>query len=243
MSRNRNEVVIVRGRVRPLGVFDDAIRLLRETGSYWPMVGISFVGVYVGQSVPLGALFIPLWIGCHLAVLQMLDGRKAQFAVLGRPFERFKDILGVTLVHIGVQLLVTLVVGAVYFGTLLPVILATPHGAEPDPEEFRGAMVAFFAAYGACLVGVLLYFFFTLFAAPLVFDRKLGTVEALRTSAAGVMANFGGVLGWWLLTTLMLVLSACCCIVMPFVLPLWVTSHTLVMNAIFPREVVADTFD
>jgi uncharacterized membrane protein len=75
-----------------------------------------------------------------------------------------------------------------------------------------------------------------LFTYPLIVDRKLSGVDAIKTSFRAAKANFGGVIGLVLLSTLMNMLGAMACYVgLFFVMPIHFAAIAVAYERVFPR--------
>ena len=76
-----------------------------------------------------------------------------------------------------------------------------------------------------------------LFVYPLIAERGLKGIEAIKTSFAGVKANFGGVLKLVLLYTLISLVAACMCYIPAILfLPLSFGGIFLAYREIFPLD-------
>ena len=97
---------------------------------------------------------------------------------------------------------------------------------------FALGMIVFFLAI--LLMSIVLGVFF-MFTFPLIVDRKMTGVEAVKTSVKAAMANFGGVFGLILLNAVLGFVGALLCYIGAFfVLPITLTAHAVAFRRVFP---------
>jgi len=85
------------------------------------------------------------------------------------------------------------------------------------------------------VVSILLEIFF-MFAYPLVVDRKLSGLDAVKLSFKAGKANFGGVLGLLLLNALFGFIGVLCCIIgVYFWLPVSFAAISVAYRRVFPE--------
>ena len=90
------------------------------------------------------------------------------------------------------------------------------------------------------MVASLLLEIFFMFAFPLVADRKMSGLDAVKLSFRAAKANFGGVLGLVLLNGLFSIVGLLCCIVgLYFYLPVSLAAQAVAYRRVFP-EIAAD---
>jgi uncharacterized membrane protein len=76
-----------------------------------------------------------------------------------------------------------------------------------------------------------------IFSYPLIVDRKLKGVEAVKTSARAVMANLGGALGLMFLNVLLGIVGLLFCYVGAFfVMPIGIAAWAVAYRQVFPAE-------
>jgi hypothetical protein len=182
---------------------------------YWLFVGMTAVGVIVGSIVPLGILMGPMMCGLYLALFQTRRGQPIEFGVLFKGFDYFGDSVIATLIHM-IPIVVIFVPSYILFYIGFFVMLTQQPGGEPDP----GAMLGFFgvfAVFWLCLIVVLIVVsvIFT-FAYPLIVDRRLSGIDAVKLSVKAALGNFWRLLGLLLMTGLMSFVGALFCYVGAF---------------------------
>ena len=127
-------------------------------------------------------------------------------------------------------------------GPIAFVVATTPpQGAPPNPDAawtMLGGMGLFYLVVFLVSIVIAVLFFFTF---PLIADRNMKGVQAVRTSIRAATANLGGVIGLVLLTQLMsFVGSLACCIGAIFVLPIHFAAVAIAYRKVFPQEVMSE---
>jgi hypothetical protein len=209
-----------RGAVRPVECIKAGWRLIKD--EYWLFLGITLVAVIIASVVPLGILAGPMFVGLHLCLLRKLRRQTVSFETLFKGFEQFVQSLIATLIMMVPA--IVLIVPA-YIILIVAVISSAPQpapGGGPPPPGAPGTMLGamgLFYVYLFVVIIVLQVFF--LYAYPLLADRKVSGVEAVKMSVQAAMANFGGTLGLVLLNFLLsMVGTLACCIGTIFLMPI-----------------------
>src|SRR5205807_945506 len=125
-------------------------------------------------------------------------------------------------------------------------VMATrmPRGGSPSPDGSRQFMFFFFGAETVfflmiMVVSILLEIFF-IFAFPLVAERKMSGLDAVKLSFKAAKANFGGVVGLVLLNGLFSIVGLLCCIVGLYsYLPVSLAAQAVAYRRVFP-DIAAD---
>jgi uncharacterized membrane protein len=186
---------------------------------YWLFVGMTVVGVLIGSVVPFGILMGPMMCGLYLAFFQTRRGQPIEFGVLFKGFDYFGDSVVATLLHM-IPILVVFVPSyiAFYVGLLLMMPQA---GSDPDPSAmftFLGIAAVFWFFLIVLLIIVSVAF---TFAYPLIVDRRLSGINAVKLSIKAAMANFWRLLGLLLINGILTFVGVLFCYVgVFFVLPL-----------------------
>jgi uncharacterized membrane protein len=183
---------------------------------YWLFVGICAVAMLLGGMAPLGVLMGPMLCGMYLCYLTRMRGESVEFALLFKGFDYFLESFLATLLILGITMLVCMPLVVVVIVGMFCLITATAvtsgaagqGSSDPSPAialGIVGVVVAVLLAFIilAMLVGILL-----MFAYPLIVDRKLKAIPALRTSARAAWTNLGGLLLLALLLALIGTVSA-----------------------------------
>jgi len=185
---------------------------------YWLFVGITAVGVLIGSLVPLGILMGPMMCGLYLALFQTRRGNPIEFGTLFKGFDYFGDSVVATLIHM-IPVVVIFVPSYILFYVGLFMMIG--QGGEPNSGAMLG-FFGFFALFWLVMLVVLIAVsvVFT-FAYPLIVDRRLSGIEAVKLSVKAALANFWRLLGLLLMTGLMSFVGVLFCYVGAFfVMPL-----------------------
>jgi hypothetical protein len=234
MSTNASE--FTGGAVRPFECVNGGWQLIKD--QYWLFLGITAVGILVGSVAPLGILMGPCMCGIHYCLIRQERRQRVEFAMLFKGFDYFVQSLIATLIMMVPMFILLVPFYIVFFVVMLRTMPDQRHNAHPDPSAalaMLGTMGGLFLAFFliAMLIGVVFFFVY-----PLIVDRGLNGVDAVRTSARAAFANFWGILGLTLLNGVLGLLGALCCYVGAFfVLPISLAAVWVAYRRVFPEEV------
>jgi hypothetical protein len=186
---------------------------------YWLFVGITAVGFIIGSVVPLGILMGPMMCGIYLALFQTRRGRPIEFGILFKGFDYFGESVVATLLHM-IPILVIFVPSYIifYIGLFL---LMPRQGSEPDPTALLGFFGMFAVFWLVMMVILIVVSVAFTFAYPLIVDRRLSGLNAVKLSIKAALANFWRLLGLLLLSGLLNFVGVLFCYVgVIFVLPI-----------------------
>jgi hypothetical protein len=185
---------------------------------YWLFVGITAVGILVGSVVPFGILLGPMMCGIYLALFKTRRGQPIEFGDLFKGFDYFGDSLIATLLHM-VPILVVFVPSYIVF--YIGIFFLMPRNGEPDPRAMFGFFGLFAVFWLVMMVLLILVSVGFTFAYPLIVDRRLSGLNAVKLSIKAGMANFWQLLGMLLLNGLVSFVGLLFCYVGAFlVLPI-----------------------
>jgi hypothetical protein len=206
-----------RNAVQPIECLKAGWDLIKS--QYWLFVGMTAVGVIIGSVVPLGILMGPMMCGIYLALFQTRRGQPIEFGILFKGFDYFGDAIVATLLHL-VPVLLIFIPSYLLFYVALFLMIPQGGGGQPDPSALFG-LLGFFVVFWVVIMVVLLIISvaFT-FAYPLIVDRRLSGVNAVKLSIRAAMANFWRLLGLLLLNGVFSFVGVLLCYVgVLFVLP------------------------
>jgi hypothetical protein len=220
MSFPLNQIEFKRNAVEPIECLKAGFELIKN--QYWLFVGITAIGIIIGSVVPLGILMGPMMCGIYLALLQTRRGQPIEFGTLFKGFDFFGDSLIATLLHIIPVIVIIVPAYIVFFVFYFGFIVAmSQSGGPPNPAAllgFFGLVIVFWLVVFVVLI--LLSVVFT-FAYPLIVDRRLSGLDAVKLSIRAAFANFWRLLGLLLVTGLLNFVGALFCYVGAFfVLPI-----------------------
>jgi hypothetical protein len=221
------------GSVKPVNCIKEGWRLISDR--YWLFFGLSFVGVFLGSMAPLGILLGPMMCGLYLCLLCRSRGGMPTFEMLFRGFEHFAESLIATLLMIVPFAILMVMVLFSFLGVLGILGISAGRFGPGMTHTMPGLIIALtivviLLMLAACLaVGALFIFTF-----PLIADRGLSGVEALKTSARAVWVNLPGVLGLVCLNMLMGMIGITCCYIGAlFIMPISLASHAVAYLHVF----------
>ncbi len=187
-----------RGVVQPVFCLKSGWSLVRD--QYWLFVGMSAVAIILGSLVPFGILFGPMMCGIYIALFQRRRDLTVEFGALFKGFDFFGESIVATLIHYVPIVIIIIPFYIVLYGGLF--LIMPRQGGEPDPSTLFGffAVLIVFGLIMMVLI-VLLSVVFT-FSYPLIIDRKMSGLDAVKLSAKAALANFWPLLGLLLLNGL-----------------------------------------
>ena len=208
----------------------------RVKGQYWMFLGVTVVGMLIASLVPMAVLLGPMMCGIYLCYRQQGRGLPVTFETLFKGFDRFLEsfIAALLMMAASLVLVVPLVFVLVFSGLFLGILGAS--GASRAPQE--GAMIVIILlAVGAFLLimlaSVLIGLFFS-FTFPLIADRGLTGLEAVKLSMRAAYANIWGLVGLGLVTFAMSLVGLCFCYIGALlILPITFGVHWITYERVF----------
>lgn len=226
------------GVIKPVECIKEGWALIKD--QYWLFFGISLVGILIGGTVPV-VLMGPMMVGIFLCLLQRQRQQPVEFGTLFKGFDYFVQGLIVALIKV-----LPIVVLMVPFYLIMMVIMFSTMpkgGSSPDDSavfmmSVFGLEMVFFVVVMVVSIAIEIFF---MFAFPLVADRKLSGLDAVKLSYRAGKANFGGVLGLLLLNALLGFVGVLCCVIgVYFYLPVAFAAMAVAYRRVFPD--IPETF-
>ena len=223
--------VFRRNAVEPIECINRAWALVKD--QYWLFVGMVAVAILIGSAIPLGILMGPMMCGLFLTFFKLRRGEPIEFGTLFKGFEYLGQSIVATLIH--VVPIICLVVGAyvLFYVFFLFAMLSQTNG-EPN----SGAMLLVFLVYAVfwiAIIGLIMFLSIGfMFVYPLIVDRGLTGLDAIKMSFRGAFANFWGLLGMVFLNFLLSIVGLLMCIIgVYFVLPISYAAMAVAYEQIF----------
>jgi uncharacterized membrane protein len=221
------------GAIAPVECIKEGWALIKD--QYWLFFGIALVGILIGGAVPI-VLLGPMMVGIFLCLFQKQRHQEVEFGTLFKGFDYFVQSLIVALIKV-----VPIIVLMVPFYIIMFVVMMTtmPRG-RATPDEASRFLLSFFGLEFVFIivlmaVGILVEIFF-MFAFPLVADRKLSGLDAVKLSLTASRANLGGVIGLLLLNAALGIVGVLCCLVGFYLyLPVSFASYAVAYRRVFPE--------
>ena len=220
-----NDTAFRIGVIKPIDCFKEGWELIKS--DYWILFAIALIGAVVGgfsMYILLGAMAC----GIFYCYLQKIDTGAVSFDSLWKGFNYFLPSFVVTLV---IVIPVLIVYGIIY----VPIVMAMMMGTRLSQDEFFGL---FFGAMAVDLVLVVIMVCFhtlLMFAYPLIIDRNLPAIEAMKTSARAVWANLSGVAGLIGVYFLLMIPGILTCgLGIYFLMPIIIAGFMVAYRKVFP---------
>ncbi len=197
MNTPADAIEFRRGTVRPMDCLKGGYELVKN--QYWLFVGICAVGMIIASVVPLGILMGPMMVGIYLTLFKQRRSQPVEFGDLFKGFDYFGESLVAALLHM-VPIFVLLIPTYIIFYISMFAMIASQGGRDPEP----GLLLGFLGFWGLIwlllmVVMILISVAFT-FAYPLIADRRLSGIDAVKLSMKAALANFWGLLGLMLIS-------------------------------------------
>ena len=232
MSFPFNQVEFKRNAVQPVECVKAGWELIKS--QYWLFVGMTVVGVIIGSVVPLGILMGPMMCGIYLALFKTRRGQPIEFGLLFKGFDHFGDAVIATLLHM-IPVIVIFVPSYVlfYVGMFATIGLSSRNG-EPNPGALLGFLGLFFVFMLVIMLVLIVLSVIFIFAYPLIVDRRLSGLNAVKLSIKAALANFWRLLGMLLLTGLLTSVGVLFCYVGAFlVMPISFAAIAMAYEQVF----------
>ncbi len=220
------------GVIKPVECVKEGWALIKD--QYWLFLGIVFVGVFVGSAVPL-VLIGSMMVGIYMCFFRRMRGEPVDFGLLFKGFDYFAQSLIAALIQM-IPMVIIMVPAYIIMFALM--ITSMPRGQmDPDASTrfvftFLGFELVFVAVI--LVVGIAVNIFF-MFAFPLIADRGLSGLEAIKLSIKAGKANFGGILSLLLLNFAIGLLGVLACYIgVFFIMPISLASYAVAYRRVFP---------
>jgi uncharacterized membrane protein len=223
------------GVIKPMECVKEGWALIKD--QYWLFLGIVFVGVFIGSAVPI-VLIGPMIVGINLCFLRKMRGEPVEFGHLFKGFDYFAQSLIAALLQMIPMVIVMVPLYIIMFAFMM---ISVPRGGQMSSDEsatfaltFLGFYVVFIVVMIAVVAIVTIFF---MFAFPLIADRNLSGVDAVKLSIKAAWANFGGVCGLVLICVGLGILGVLACYVGALlVMPVSLAAYAVAYRRVFPES-------
>jgi uncharacterized membrane protein len=222
----------VRASISPVAYYQEAWTRVKDR--YGLFFGICAVGMLLGGAAPLGLLLGPMMCGVYLCFRKQALGEPLAFDTLFKGFDFFGESFIAALLMVAATLVVMLPMMVVMFIA----VFATAAGGEAmrDAQPAVGLLGCGVMAGSLLLVflaSALISICFT-FSFPLIMDRGMKGMDAVKLSFSAAKANLGGLILLALANALASFAGVLCCYVGAFlVLPLTLGTHWICYERVF----------
>jgi len=227
---NPNTTDFNRGVVAPVECLKEGWELIKN--QYWLFLGICVVGMLLGSAFAI-VLMGPMMCGIYLCLFQHMRGEQVSFDSLFKGFDYFgQSVIAMLIQAVPAVIIIIPVYLIMVFGMFASVATGSRGGEGAAMAGFFVTMIVVFVVIMSLSVVLGVFFMFTF---PLIVDRKLSGVDAVKTSVKAAMANFGGVLGLLLLGALLSTAGVLACYVGAFfIMPITIAAHAVAYRRVFP---------
>src|SRR6476659_4724072 len=188
------------GVIKPVECIKEGWALIKD--QYWLFFGLTIVAMLLGGAVPI-VLMGPMMVGLFLCLFEKQGRRPFEFGLLFKGFDQFVPALIVTAIKVVPILIIVLPFYFIMFATMM----ATMPRGQASPDEMSRFLISFYSiemifvlVVMVVSIGVEVFF---MFAYPLVADRKLSGLDAVKLSIKAGKANLGGIVGLLVLNALL----------------------------------------
>lgn len=216
------------GQIRPIECYKEGWELIKN--DYWLMFAIALVGGLIG-GISMYILLGAMACGIFICFLQKIDTGTVTFDNLWKGFSFFKPSFIVILV---------IVVPMIFIYALIyaPFLMAMVMGSKLSEQEMMGMLIGASVIDFVLLLIMVCFHTLLMFSFPLIVDRNLSGIAAMKMSAKAVWKNLGGVIGIigvYFVLCLLGMLS--CGIGMYFLMPIMIAGFTVAYRKVFPGQV------
>jgi uncharacterized membrane protein len=220
-----NPVEYRSGVIKPIECYKEAWELIKN--HFWLLLGVVFVGGLIGGA-SMYILFGAMSCGIYYCYLKVIDRQNFKFEDLFKGFNYWLPGLLVGLLFI----VPMLILYAIIYVPTLVAIAANPRIKPDELLVIMGASFAFdlvFTFFMVCLHTLIIFSF------PLIVDKNLSAMQAIKVSAKAVWANLKGVAGLFGVGFILCLIGmAAFCLGIYFVVPLMMGANTVAYRKIFP---------
>ena len=228
-----SEIPFRRGVVEPVECLKAGWNLISD--QYWLFLGLAAVGMIIGSAVPLGILMGPMMCGLYLTFFRKRRGLPIEFGTLFKGFDYFGQSVVAALLHyIPIVVIVVFLYILMYVGMFATMFAASQAGEEAAPVAMLSFLFVVLIFYVIVMLLVILISIGFMFAYPLIVDRGLPGIDAVKLSFRAGFANFWRLLGLSLLGGLLSVVGLLLCYVgIIFVFPITLASLAVAYEQVF----------
>jgi hypothetical protein len=213
------------GVIRPVECVKEGFELIKK--DYWLLFAIGLVGGLIGGAtmyILAGAMIC----GIMFSYLKAIDGKQVTFDDLWKGMNYFGSGLAV----IAVIIIPVIVFYIFMYVSLLGAMIG---GSQAGEAGLVGGLVL--VGFIDLIFLIVMVSFHTLltFSFPLIVDRNLGAMDAMKTSARAVWQNLAGVAGLVVVNfALVFVGYLALCIGLYFIIPIMIAGNVVAYRRVFP---------
>lgn len=201
--------VFRRNAVEPIECINRAWALVKD--QYWLFVGMCAIAILIGSAIPLGILMGPMMCGLYLSFFKKRRGEQIELGTMFKGFDYFGPAVVATLLHV-IPILIIVIPAYLFFYVFFIISMAA-QGGEPNPGAMLG-LIGMFTLFWIVMffVVIIISIGFT-FVYPLLVDRRMAALDAIKLSFKAALSNFWRLLLLMFLTGLISVAGVLLCYV------------------------------
>ncbi|MGB7924128.1 MAG: hypothetical protein WCF57_12875 [Pyrinomonadaceae bacterium] len=226
-----------RGAIRPMECLRGGWELVK--GDYWLFLGITVVGILVGSVVPLGILMGPMMCGIYMCYLRRMRGEQIEFGQLFKGFDYFGESVIATLIQ---AVPIVVLIAPIYIVFFIGMSTLAPERRSgrrtvSDPSSLITFLIVMGVVFLVVMLIIMALSVLFVFSYPLIVDRKLSGVDAVKTSARAIFGNIGGAAGLMFLNVLLGIVGLLFCYVGAFLwMPVGLAAWAIAYRQVFPAQ-------
>jgi uncharacterized membrane protein len=203
-----------RNVVEPIECISRSWALVKD--QYWLFVGICAIGILIGSAIPLGILMGPMMCGMYLSFFAKRRGQPVELGTLFKGFDFFGPSVVATLLHVIPILIIVIPAYLLFYVFFIISMTATSASGEPNPGAMLGLLGMFTLFWIVMFFVIIIISIGFTFVYPLIVDRKMPPLDAIKVSFKAALANFWRILLLMILTGVITVLGMLMCYVGAF---------------------------
>ena len=202
---------------------------------FWTFVAVCAIGAILAGLAPFGLLMGPMYCGIYLCHIAHRKGESISVNLLFKGFDYFLESLIATLIFFGVMMALIFPLYFAMIAVFFGMGIGAQGGAPGDAVAF-GMLGMMGLVYVAIIIVIAVASTLFAFVYPLIVDRNMKAIPALKSSAKAVWANFGGMLGLTFLSGLLTFVASLFCYLPVFlVFPITFGANYLAYLKVFPE--------
>ena len=202
--------VFRRNAVEPIECINRAWALVKD--QYWLFVGMCAIAILIGSAIPLGILMGPMMCGLYLSFFKKRRGEPIELGTMFKGFDYFGPAVVATLLHV-IPILIIVVPAYIVFYVFFIISMTAQGGGEPNPGAMLALMGMFTLFWLVMFLVIVIVSIGFAFVYPLLVDRKMPAIDAIKLSFKAALANFWRLLLLMFLTSLITIGGVLLCYV------------------------------
>lgn len=213
------------GVIKPVEIYKEAWELIKP--HYWLVFGVVIVGILVGSVIPIVTIG-PMMCGIFMCLLKVIDRKPMEFGDLFKGFDFLWKSLPISIAIMGPVFILLIVM-------YIPMIGMAIAGSKMSESELIPFIFGVFIFEIIAAFVMVCFHTMLMFAFPLVADRGLSGIDAIKLSFKAVwgnLAGMAGLLGVGMVIALVSYLALCVGVYLA--MPLIIMGQAVAFRKVFP---------